>query len=190
MAFDEGQVTEIRDILDQRLEELGLLHRYDALLPRYDKTGASTGRISCKEPNYSNPPRSGADIDFYLHMQRVLGGDDDLLLHSLRALEGNKELRGRVRTLMMDPALHMHENKPSPDVQAAMGGTPRPRYSLVGVTLHRSYNGSMLTTGLVVKAVAYTAEEAKALTTQEMFEECGGTMLWIDLTTGQAATDV
>lgn len=73
---------------------------------------------------------------------------------------------------------------------AACGEEKKPRYTLLGATNFRSHNGSMLTTGIVVKAVAYTAEEAKSLTTAEMMEECGGLALWIDLTTGQAATDV
>lgn len=206
MAFDEKQVPEIRALVDQRLEELGLVSRYSTV-------GATTGRISCKEPNHANPPRSGVDTDDLVEQYNP---------PELRRYETKQSPavgNGVVAAAPVDP-----DYDPSCDTCGGAGELmcPRcctdsvsmcalcagsgivfcrcgselakekkqPRYALMGVNLHRSYNGSMLPTGIAVKAVAYTAEEAEALTTVELLDECGGTALWIDLTTGQAAMDV
>lgn len=74
-----------------------------------------------------------------------------------------------------------------------VGGTTAqtpPLYALVGANLFRSYEGSSVTTSLAVRAVAWTAEEARLKTNDDVYNDSGGLLLWINLRTGEAATDV
>lgn len=74
-------------------------------------------------------------------------------------------------------------------VGGATAQTP-PLYALVGANLFRSYEGSSVTTSLAVRAVAWTAEEARLKTNDDVYNDSGGLLLWIDLRTGEAATDI
>jgi hypothetical protein len=58
------------------------------------------------------------------------------------------------------------------------------RYMLVGGNPFRDYNGTTCITSIDVIAYANTAAEVKTIT-EEVFDYCGGVMLWIDRETGK-----
>lgn len=61
------------------------------------------------------------------------------------------------------------------------------KYSVVGGNYFRSYHGTGTFTCLKILGTCDTEEEVKALV-EAKFEDCGGLILVVDLTTGEEST--